>query len=40
MGAMGGLEELLQDFVDQTTFMQYFKAFWVPKIGNLSALFY
>nr|CAD1823723.1 unnamed protein product [Ananas comosus var. bracteatus] len=30
--AMGGVEELIQDFVDQTTFMQYFKAFWVPKI--------
>lgn len=26
------LEELFQDFVDQTTFMQYFKACWVPKI--------
>ncbi|KAL6993335.1 hypothetical protein U1Q18_011451 [Sarracenia purpurea var. burkii] len=26
------LEELTQDFVDQTDFVQYFKAFWVPKI--------
>ncbi|KAG1338904.1 L-ascorbate peroxidase 1, cytosolic [Cocos nucifera] len=29
---MDALEELFQDFVDQTTFMQYFKACWVPKI--------
>lgn len=27
------LEELTHDFVDQTAFMQYFKATWVPKIG-------
>ncbi|KAB1210564.1 hypothetical protein CJ030_MR6G010860 [Morella rubra] len=26
------LEELTQDFVDQTAFMEYFKASWVPKI--------
>ncbi|KAG6480692.1 hypothetical protein ZIOFF_057277 [Zingiber officinale] len=26
------MEELFQDFVDQTAFLQYFKAFWVPKI--------
>ncbi|KAG0480815.1 hypothetical protein HPP92_011673 [Vanilla planifolia] len=26
------LEELLQDFVDQTLFMKYFKSCWVPKI--------
>ncbi|XP_057491214.1 LOW QUALITY PROTEIN: uncharacterized protein LOC130776962 [Actinidia eriantha] len=26
------LEELTQDFVDQTTFVQYFTASWVPKI--------
>lgn len=31
---MDALEELFQDFVDQTTFMQYFKACWVPKIGK------
>ncbi|XP_072982251.1 uncharacterized protein [Typha latifolia] len=30
--SMGALEELFQDFVDQSTFLQYFKAFWVPKI--------
>ncbi|KAK1318775.1 hypothetical protein QJS10_CPB04g01789 [Acorus calamus] len=26
------LEEFIQDFVDQTAFMQYFKESWVPKI--------
>ncbi|OMO93488.1 hypothetical protein COLO4_16921 [Corchorus olitorius] len=26
------LEELIQDFVDQTSFMEYFKSSWVPKI--------
>ncbi|XVF11118.1 hypothetical protein REPUB_Repub07fG0241600 [Reevesia pubescens] len=26
------LEELIQDFVDQTAFMEYFKSTWVPKI--------
>ncbi|GMJ16042.1 hypothetical protein like AT1G60560 [Hibiscus trionum] len=26
------LEELIQDFVDQTAFMSYFKSSWVPKI--------
>lgn len=26
------LDELTQDFVDQTAFMEYFKASWVPKI--------
>jgi hypothetical protein len=30
------LEELAQDFVDQTTFMEYFKASWLPKIGSIS----
>ncbi|XP_048529907.1 uncharacterized protein LOC125509073 isoform X2 [Triticum urartu] len=28
------LEQLFQDFVDQTTFIQYFKSFWVPKLGK------
>ncbi|KAM7258725.1 hypothetical protein ACFE04_014466 [Oxalis oulophora] len=27
------LEELLQDFADQTAFISYFKETWVPKIG-------
>lgn len=27
------LERLTQDFVDQTTFMQYFTSTWLPKIG-------
>ncbi|KAL4279485.1 hypothetical protein GQ457_03G022170 [Hibiscus cannabinus] len=27
------LEELIQDFADQTAFMNYFKSSWVPKIG-------
>ncbi|KAL6220727.1 hypothetical protein ACLB2K_008483 [Fragaria x ananassa] len=26
------LEQLTQDFVDQTAFMEYFKSYWVPKI--------
>ncbi len=30
------LDELTQDFVDQTAFMEYFKASWVPKIGMIS----
>lgn len=29
---MDVLEEFLQDFVDQTAFIQYFKACWVPKL--------
>ncbi|CAB4318209.1 unnamed protein product [Prunus armeniaca] len=31
-GTLGALEELTQDFVDQTAFMEYFKSSWVPKI--------
>lgn len=31
--AFVALEKLTQDFIDQTNFMQYFKATWVPKIG-------
>lgn len=27
------LQKFIQDFVDQTDFMQYFNATWVPKIG-------
>lgn len=27
------LERFTQDFVDQTAFIQYFKASWLPKIG-------
>lgn len=27
------LEEFTQDFVDQTSFMEYFRASWMPKIG-------
>lgn len=34
---MAILQELFQDFVDQTDFVQYFKSFWVPKIGTVSA---
>lgn len=30
------LEQLTQDFVDQTAFMEYFKSHWVPKIGKMS----
>ena len=33
---LAALEELAQDFVDQTAFMEYFKASWVPKIGMIS----
>lgn len=29
------LEEFLLDFVDQTSFMQYFKDSWLPKIGQM-----
>lgn len=29
---MDALDQLFQDFVDQTTFIQYFKSFWVPKL--------
>ncbi|KAG8049461.1 hypothetical protein GUJ93_ZPchr0009g1575 [Zizania palustris] len=29
---MAGLEKMFQDFIDQTTFIQYFKSFWVPKL--------
>jgi len=29
---MNALEQLFQDFVDQTAFMKYFKSFWVPKL--------
>ncbi|KAJ6826370.1 uncharacterized protein M6B38_373150 [Iris pallida] len=31
-GSLSSLEELFQDFVDQTSFMQYFKENWVPKL--------
>jgi hypothetical protein len=31
------LQELFEDFVDQMAFVQYFKSFWVPKIGIVSA---
>lgn len=30
------LEELLLDFVDQTSFMQYFRDSWLPKIGQMT----
>ena len=30
---LSALEELTHDLVDQTAFIQYFKASWVPKIG-------
>lgn len=33
------LEELLLDFVDQTSFMQYFKDSWLPKIGQKTLCF-
>ncbi|KAJ4824827.1 hypothetical protein Tsubulata_039316 [Turnera subulata] len=29
---LAAMEELTHDFVDQTAFMQYFKASWIPKI--------
>lgn len=29
------LEEFSLDFADQSSFMQYFKASWVPKIGMM-----
>ncbi|WVZ72188.1 hypothetical protein U9M48_020689, partial [Paspalum notatum var. saurae] len=29
---MDSLEQLFQDFIDQTTFIKYFKSFWVPKL--------
>lgn len=28
------LKDFIQDFSDQTAFTEYFKAFWVPKIGK------
>lgn len=34
------LERLTQDFVDQTTFMQYFTSTWLPKIGQTFPLSY
>lgn len=33
---LAALEELVLDFADQTVFMEYFKASWVPKIGKPS----
>lgn len=32
---IGALGEFIQDFVDQTAFMQYFKECWVPKLGRM-----
>ncbi|KAJ1282666.1 hypothetical protein BS78_03G069600 [Paspalum vaginatum] len=29
---MDALGQLFQDFIDQTTFIKYFKSFWVPKL--------
>ncbi|CAN0858531.1 hypothetical protein LINGRAHAP2_LOCUS7302 [Linum grandiflorum] len=34
--ALTALGELTRDFSDQTSFIQYFEASWVPKIGKLS----
>jgi hypothetical protein len=31
---MDAIEQLLQDFIDQTTFVKYFKSYWVPKLGK------
>jgi hypothetical protein len=31
---MDAVEQLLQDFIDQTTFVKYFKSYWVPKLGK------
>lgn len=31
---MDALGKLMEDFVDQTAFMEYFKATWVPKLGR------
>jgi len=31
---MDALGQLFHDFVDQTTFIKYFKSFWVPKLGK------
>lgn len=31
---MDALGQLFQDFIDQTTFIKYFKSFWVPKLGK------
>lgn len=32
------LEELMLDCVDQTSFMQYFKDSWLPKIGQMTMI--
>ncbi|KAI3914772.1 hypothetical protein MKW98_002008 [Papaver atlanticum] len=32
------MEEFIQDFADKTSFMQYFKACWVPKIVGMHLL--
>jgi hypothetical protein len=31
---MDAVEQLLQDFIDQTAFVKYFKSYWVPKLGK------
>lgn len=38
LGTVGLFEDLLEDFVDESEFMDYFKAIWYPRIG-LSSFF-
>jgi hypothetical protein len=32
--SVDAVAEFMQDFVDQSAFLKYFKLRWVPKIGN------
>ena len=32
-GTVNLFEDLLQDFIDESDFMDYFKAIWYPRIG-------
>ena len=33
LDSAAAIEKFMQDFIAQTAFMQYFKVFWLPKIG-------
>ena len=35
LNTSAALEQFILGFVDQTAFMKYFRAFWVPKIGEI-----
>lgn len=39
-GDIGSFEAFMEDFVDYSDFLEYFKAIWYPRIGQSRSLFY